>query len=276
MHPPFQFSLRDNQDTCTEFYVNRALGPLFGSIAGWANWIGLAFASAFYMFGLGEYVNDFLGMSAVGVGPITLMPAQVIGLVGALVFIGINYAGAKETGTLQIIIVSVLLAILGAFSAVAIFNADIDSLKPIAPAGTTGEVLPVTGVIFVSYLGFVQITSVAEEIKNPGKNLPRAVIGSVLIVTTIYAVFLTLLLASVPTDLVTNNETAVVDAIDIREPTSRIIKSVSEILLIWAVRLYSCILVLLYLTHSPYWQAETGGLTMNQHGVDRICLRHRT
>lgn len=194
------------------FYVNRALGPLFGSIAGWANWIGLAFASAFYMFGLGEYVNDFLGMGAVGVGPVTLLPAQVIGLVGALLFIGINYAGAKETGTLQIIIVSVLLAILGAFSAVAIFNADIDSLKPIAPAGTTGEVLPVTGVIFVSYLGFVQITSVAEEIKNPGKNLPRAVIGSVLIVTTIYAVFLTLLLASVPTDLVTNNETAVVDA----------------------------------------------------------------
>ncbi|AHF99667.1 amino acid transporter [Halostagnicola larsenii XH-48] len=194
------------------FYVNRALGPLFGSIAGWANWIGLAFASAFYMFGLGEYINDFLGMGAVGIGPVTLMPAQVIGLVGALLFIGVNYAGAKETGTLQIIIVTVLLGILGTFSAVAIFNADADSLRPIAPSGTTGEVLPVTGVIFVSYLGFVQITSVAEEIKNPGKNLPRAVIGSVLIVTTIYAVFLTLLLASVPTELVNGNKTAVVDA----------------------------------------------------------------
>ncbi|SFS78776.1 amino acid permease [Halostagnicola kamekurae] len=194
------------------FYVNRALGPLFGSIAGWANWIGLAFASAFYMFGLGEYINDFLGMGTIGIGPVTLLPAQVIGLVGALVFIGINYAGAKETGTLQIIIVSVLLAILGAFSGVAIFNGDVDSLRPIAPPGTTGEVLPVTGVIFVSYLGFVQITSVAEEIKNPGKNLPRAVIGSVLIVTTIYAVFLTLLLASVPTELVNGNKTAVVDA----------------------------------------------------------------
>jgi len=31
------------------FYVNRALGPMFGSVAGWANWLGLAFASAFYM-----------------------------------------------------------------------------------------------------------------------------------------------------------------------------------------------------------------------------------
>ncbi|MFB6177743.1 MAG: APC family permease, partial [Halobaculum sp.] len=33
------------------YYVNQALGPLFGSVAGWANWLGLAFASAFYMVG---------------------------------------------------------------------------------------------------------------------------------------------------------------------------------------------------------------------------------
>ncbi|MFW5964516.1 MAG: APC family permease, partial [Natronomonas sp.] len=43
------------------FYINRALGPLFGSISGWANWMGLAFASAFYMYGFGEYVNTLVG-----------------------------------------------------------------------------------------------------------------------------------------------------------------------------------------------------------------------
>ncbi|TKX51749.1 amino acid permease, partial [Halorubrum sp. SP3] len=64
----------------------------------------------------------------------------------------------------------------------------------------------------VSYLGFVQITSVAEEIKNPGRNLPLAVLGSVIIVTVVYALFLLVLLAAVPNELVANNETAVVDA----------------------------------------------------------------
>src|SRR6056297_3187449 len=44
------------------FYINRSLGPLFGSVAGWGNWIGLTFASAFYMFGLGEYVNAFISV----------------------------------------------------------------------------------------------------------------------------------------------------------------------------------------------------------------------
>ncbi|MDZ5811528.1 amino acid permease [Halorubrum sp. AD140] len=194
------------------FYVNRALGPMFGSIAGWANWLGLAFASAFYMYGFGEYVNALVGIGPVGLGPVTLEAAQVIGLAGALLFIAVNYVGAKETGGLQIVIVLALLGILAVFTVVGLLNADMESLRPIAPPGTPGEVLPVTGIIFVSYLGFVQITSVAEEIKNPGRNLPLAVLGSVVIVTIVYAFFLVVLLAAVPTDLVANNETAVVDA----------------------------------------------------------------
>ena len=194
------------------FYVNRALGPMFGSIAGWANWLGLAFASAFYMYGFGEYVNALLGLGPIGIGPVALEAAQVIGLAGALLFIAVNYFGAKETGGLQIVIVLSLMGILAVFTVVGLLNADMDSLRPIAPPGTTSQVLPVTGIIFVSYLGFVQITSVAEEIKNPGRNLPLAVLGSVVTVTLVYALFLVVLLAAVPNELVANNDTAVVDA----------------------------------------------------------------
>ena len=194
------------------FYVNRALGPLFGTISGWANWMGLAFASAFYMYGFGEYVNALVGAPALTLGPLSLSAAKTIGLLGALLFISVNYLGAKETGGLQNVIVLSLLGILSVFTVVGLANADMESLRPIAPPGATAEVLPVTAIVFVSYLGFVQITSVAEEIKEPGKNLPRAVIGSVVIVTTIYALFLLVLLAAVPTDLVANNDTAVVEA----------------------------------------------------------------
>ncbi|MDF9744426.1 amino acid permease [Natrinema salsiterrestre] len=194
------------------FYINRALGPLFGSVSGWANWLGLAFASAFYMYGFGEYVNQLVGAPALALGPVTISAAQTIGLVGAVLFIAINYMGAKETGGLQIAIVFTLLAILGVFTIVGLLNADLESLRPLAPPGTTSEVLPVTAIVFVSYLGFVQITSVAEEIKDPGRNLPLAVIGSVVIVTVVYALFLLVLLAAVPNELVANNDTAVVEA----------------------------------------------------------------
>lgn len=192
------------------YYVNHALGPLFGSVAGWANWMGLAFASAFYMFGFGQYVGEFLSVPGVNLGLIALSPAKVVALFGATLFIGINYVGAKETGRLQNVIVVTLVVILTVFTAVGALNADLSTLRPIAPFGY-GPLLPTTALVFVSYLGFVQITSVAEEIKDPGKNLPRAVIGSVLIVTTIYALVLVVLLGVVETPVVANNETAVVD-----------------------------------------------------------------
>ncbi|MFB6071112.1 MAG: amino acid permease [Halanaeroarchaeum sp.] len=192
------------------YYVNHALGPLFGSIAGWANWMGLAFASAFYMYGFGQYVGEFLAVPGIAVGPVALESAKVIALAGAVFFVGVNYVGAKETGRLQNGIVITLLFILAGFTVVGAFEADLATLRPVAPFGYA-PLLPTTGLIFVSFLGFVQITSVAEEIKDPGRNLPRAVIGSVLIVTVVYALVLVVLLAVVETQFVANNETAIVD-----------------------------------------------------------------
>jgi amino acid transporter len=48
--------------------------------------------------------------------------------------------------------------------------------------------MPATGLVLVSFLGFAKITTVAEELKNPGRNLPLAVIGSLVIVTVMNAV----------------------------------------------------------------------------------------
>ena len=178
------------------YYVNHALGPLFGSIAGWANWLGLAFASAFYMFGFGDYVTAIFAVETTfTVGPVSMTLAKIIAIGGAVFFTAINYIGAKETGRLQNVIVVILVAILAVFTLLGTLQADPANLPP---SNGIGPTMVTTGLIFVSYLGFVQITSVAEEIKEPGKNLPRAVIGSVLLVTTIYALVLIVMSAAVP------------------------------------------------------------------------------
>ena len=196
------------------YYINRALGPLFGSIAGWGNWLGLTFASAFYMFGFGEYVAAFVSMPGISIGPLALAGPEIIALAGAIFFTVVNYVGAKETGKLQNVIVGILVAILTVFTAFGVLNADLQTLRPIAPQGY-GVLLPVTGLVFVSYLGFVQITSVAEEIKDPGRNLPIAIVGSVVIVTSIYALVLLAVLAAVPNELVAGNDTAVVQVAEL-------------------------------------------------------------
>ncbi|ATW89230.1 amino acid transporter [Halohasta litchfieldiae] len=216
------------------FYINRSLGPLFGSIAGWGNWIGLTFASAFYMFGFGQYVIAFkpllteivsaapfgdlviaaLEIPGLILAPIPLSSAKIIALLGAVFFVAVNYFGAKETGKLQNIIVFILMGILTVFTLFGVLNADLQTLRPIDPQGYT-PLLPLTGLIFVSYLGFVQITSVAEEIQDPGRNLPIAIVGSVVIVTVIYALVLLAVLAAVPNSVVAGNDTAVVDVAQI-------------------------------------------------------------
>ncbi|MEF8902037.1 MAG: amino acid permease [Halovenus sp.] len=188
------------------FYVNRALGPMFGSIAGWANWLGLAFASAFYMVGFGEYIRAIFGLGGTfSLGLVALPAVKTIAFLAAAFFVAVNYIGAKETGRLQNIIVIILVVILAVFTAVGALRADPANLPP---STGFGPMMTTTGLIFVSYLGFVQITSVAEEIKNPGKNLPRAVIGSVLLVSVIYALVLIVMAAAVEQGFIAEQQLA--------------------------------------------------------------------
>ena len=194
------------------YYINQGLGPLFGSVAGWSNWLGLAFASAFYMVGFGQYIVNIVGVTGgLGLGPITVTWVKLVAVLGGAVFVAVNYIGAKETGRLQNIIVILLVAILAVFTVIGALRADPSNLprgKGLTPMLTT------TGLIFVSYLGFVQITSVAEEIKDPDRNLPRAVIGSVLLVTVIYTLVLVVMAAAVKQGFIEGlapNEIAVVE-----------------------------------------------------------------
>jgi len=188
------------------FYVNRALGPMFGSVAGWANWLGLAFASAFYMVGFGEYISAIFGLGGtLSLGPVALPAVKTIAFLAAAFFVAVNYVGAKETGRLQNVIVILLVAILAVFTAVGALRADPANLPP---RSGFGPMMTTTGLIFVSYLGFVQITSVAEEIKEPGKNLPRAVIGSVLLVSVIYALVLITMAAAVEQGFIAEQQQA--------------------------------------------------------------------
>jgi amino acid transporter/nucleotide-binding universal stress UspA family protein len=158
------------------FFVSRSLGPAMGAISGVGIWLSLTFAIAFYLFGLGEYLSQFL--------PITAFWGAVAG--GILLTI-LNVVGAKESGRTQVVIVLILFAILGTFSFMGVFHIDAANYDPFMPFGFD-SISATTALVFVSFLGFVKIAAVAEEIKNPSKNLPRALIGSVALVTILYVV----------------------------------------------------------------------------------------
>lgn len=84
------------------YFISRALGPLAGSIVGPGNWLGLTFATGFYLIGFGQYVSYFLPV-----------PTRAAVLVAGLFFIYLNYRGAKVSGRIQNIIVSLMIVLLG-------------------------------------------------------------------------------------------------------------------------------------------------------------------
>ncbi|MCO6449436.1 MAG: amino acid permease [Caldilineales bacterium] len=166
------------------FFVSRSLGPAFGAISGIGIWLSLTFAIAFYLFGMGEYLHTFL--------PISPFWGAIL---GGVIFTLLNVIGAKESGGTQVVVVLTLLVILILFILAGIGLIDPANYSPFAPFGST-PIFTTTALVFISFLGFVKIAAVSEEIKEPSKNLPRALIGSVALVTTLY-VLIVLVLAGV-------------------------------------------------------------------------------
>ncbi|WP_194756324.1 amino acid permease [Aliidiomarina indica] len=170
------------------YYIDDALGPLLGTIAGLGNWLGLAAATGFYLVGFGSYLQQLIPVPAFDIRIITLEPAQVSALAAAFLLTALNYIGTKATGFVQSLVVMILLVILLIFLGVGSTQLDMAKLQPFAPEETGGwlAVLPTVGLIFVTFLGFAEINTAAEEMKNTDRNLPFAVIGSVLIVIMLY------------------------------------------------------------------------------------------
>lgn len=156
------------------YFVSRSMGAAVGAVCGVGMWLSLTVAIAFYLVGMGAFLGQVVPVTPV-----------VGGLIGGVVLTGINVLGARQSGGTQVTVVVALLAILGVFVAGGAFGIEADNLRPFAPFGWA-PVLPTAALIFVSFLGFVQIATVAEEISDPDRNLPRTLIGSVVLVGVLY------------------------------------------------------------------------------------------
>ncbi len=156
------------------YFISRSLGPALGAISGIGVWLSLTVAIAFYLVGLGEFVAQLLNVSPL-----------IVAAIGGVLLTVLNVIGAKESGRTQLVVVAVLLVILVAFIVLGVFNVSAENYRPFFPFGI-GAIMPTTALVFVSFLGFVKIAAVAEEIEDPGRNLPRTLIGSVVVVTVLY------------------------------------------------------------------------------------------
>ena len=171
------------------YFISRGLGTFAGAVVGISLWLGLVFASAFYLVGFGNYgaaVLAELGIQLSG-SPVTLLA-----LVFGIVLTGLSLGGTENAAALQNAVVGVLLVILalflsyGTLDAVGVFGGR--SVPERFFRFGYAPVLTTAALVFTSYLGFAQVATVAGEIKRPGRNLPLAMVGSVLVVGVLYVV----------------------------------------------------------------------------------------
>ena len=182
-------------------FVRMAFPGATGFVTGWMLWFAYTVACSLYALGFGGYFWELFlkyvpGLadsihSVFGEHSVVLVVTAFI----ASVFIWLNMRGAEVTGKTENILTLAKIAILSVFIFFGLSQVfseptqSIENFTPFFPKGL-GGVLVAMGLTFIAFEGYDLIATVAEEIKNPEKNIPRATFISLGITIIIYLLIL--------------------------------------------------------------------------------------
>jgi amino acid transporter/Trk K+ transport system NAD-binding subunit len=168
-------------------FVSRTLNRPVAFFTGWFFWIGNTLACALYgvIFAL-TIRTYFLPEASI----------SLLTILTTLVFTAVNFRGMSEAIKVITIMNLVELAILVGVAVLGISQIKAINLEPLAPMGL-GPFVPAMALIYISYVGFELITVAAEEIINPAKTMPRAILITLGIGTLIYILVVWVMLGTV-------------------------------------------------------------------------------
>jgi amino acid transporter len=159
-------------------YINRAFG--IGILSGTLNmllWVGYIVTLSLYAFSFGAYGASLLP------GNMALWRHILTSFV-IITFTGLNLMGASLVGRAEDILVYTKLLILAFFSFAGFFKIKAGSVSP--SNFSFSSVVLAGAIIYVAYEGFELIANSAADLREPKKNLPRALYISISIVTVLY------------------------------------------------------------------------------------------
>jgi APA family basic amino acid/polyamine antiporter len=174
-------------------YSYATLGELVAWIIGWDLILEYGVSVAAVAVGWGEYLNELLNgtigvtipaalSSAPGEGNgIINLPALIVVLLAMVFLLG----GARESARANTIMVCVKIAALVLFCSIGFMGFKSGNYADFMPLGMAG-VSAAGATLFFSYIGFDAASTAGEEAKNPKRDLPRAIMLSLIIVTALY------------------------------------------------------------------------------------------
>ena len=173
-------------------YVKTGLKDPQGFMSGWMSWFAYVVACALYALGFGAYAKEVLPLLGVEHLNLPLLPVeQWLALAVVVLFSYINYRGASEAGSAGNFVTLgkiVLLAVFVGFGVwITLHRPDWQATftRDFVPNGF-GNVFIAMGLTFIAFEGYEIIAQCSEEVRDPGRNVPRAIFLSLVIVVPIY------------------------------------------------------------------------------------------
>lgn len=174
-------------------YGNLVFGEIIGWILGWALILEYVLAVAAVSSAWGAYFKSFMNgfgitIPSAIVGPLDPAHGTYGNWIAIIIVLIISFMlghGVKSSVRLNNFIVFVKIAIILLFVIVGAFYVKPGNWHPFTPFGTHG-VFAGASAVFFAYLGFDAVSSSAAEVKNPKKNMPIGIIGTLIIATILY------------------------------------------------------------------------------------------
>ncbi len=173
-------------------YSYAVMGELVAWMVGWALVLEYAIAAGAvsvgwsgYVVGLFQSMTGITLPKALVLGPIDGGMVNIPAAIIALLVTWLLVIGTKESATVNAILVAIKVAALSLFVVLALPVMNLNNFDPFAPLGFAG-ISAAAASIFFAYVGFDAVSTAAEETKDPQRNMPIGLIGSLGICTIFY------------------------------------------------------------------------------------------
>jgi APA family basic amino acid/polyamine antiporter len=215
-------------------YAYCALGEVFAWIMGWLLLLEYAISASLVAVGWSGYVVSLLGDFGVQfpqmlisgqsqprwATPLLLVQQSdsgayalqftatfnLVAAIGVMIITALLVTGVRESVRFNNVVVAIKVCVLVAFVAVGLFYVDPQNWVPFIPENTTGRfgdfgwsgVWRAAGIIFFAYIGFEAVSTAAAEARNPKRDIPFGVLGSLAVCTLLYIAVAVVLTGIVP------------------------------------------------------------------------------